>query len=503
MAHHHGRIWLRRSDRPVGKSPLRTVFVSSVQSEFKEERAAVRAYILGDRLLSAHFDVFTFEQAPAQERSPKRVYLDEVDRCGVYIGLFGTEYGFEDEQGVSPTEREFDRAVAKRKDRLIFIKDNTREGRSPKMAALVAKAEAQVVRRSFTAVQDLTGQIYSSLVNILERDGLISSRPFDARIAKLKVKDVDGALVDDFVGRASDAGKLRLKRGAKTADVLKHLNMLDGNGATNAAVLLFTQAPAGLIPGARVTCMHFPGVEPIRPALGQAVFEGSLFSQIDDTIEFIMTRLARSAGARDDGAQLQATFEIPRSAVAEAVVNALAHREYASNAPMQAFIFMDRVEIRNPGELPRSLTPDQLKRAHPSIPHNPLLVDGLYRGGYVDRAGTGTLDMLSKCRDAGLSEPEFFQDGDQWVVRLWRDWANEETLRGLGLSARQVIGIMAARVERRTTTKGYMAATGTTRATAKRDLDGLVDLGMLELTGAGRGAAYVFVRKWLNNGSKA
>jgi hypothetical protein len=48
-----------------------------------------------------------------------------------------------------------------------------------------------------------------------------------------------------------------------------------------------------------------------------------------------------------------------------------------------------------------------------------------------------------------------------------------------------------------------MAATGTTRATAKRDLDGLVGLGMLELVGAGRGAAYAFVRKWLKNGSKA
>lgn len=492
--------------RPLGRCsdiPVRTVFVSSVQSEFKEERAAIRAYILGDRLLSSHFDVFIFEQAPAQDRSPKRVYLDEVDRCSVYIGLFGAEYGYEDKDGISPTEREFDRAVAKRKDRLIFIKEDTRESRAPKMAALVSKAEAQVVRRTFTAVQDLSGQIYSSLVHILERDGLISSRPFDARISTLKAKQIDGGIVDEFVTRASDAGKLRLKRGAKAADVLKHLNMLDTTGVSNAAVLLFTQSPAAVIPGARVACMHFPGAEAVRPALAQTVFEGSLFAQIDDTVEFVMSRIARAAGTREGGAQVQATFEIPQGAVAEAVVNALAHRDYSSNAPTQVFLFMDRIEIRNQGELPRSLTPDQLKRVHPSIPHNPLLVDGLYRAGYVDRAGTGTLDMLSKCRDAGLGEPQFFQDGDQWVVRLWRDWANEDTLKRLGLSARQIVGIVAARAERRITTMAYMAATGTTRATAKRDLDGLVGLGMLELVGSGRGAAYVFVRKWLKNGSKA
>lgn len=167
---------------------MKKIFVSSVQSEFKSERLAILDYIKGDRLLSSHFEVFIFEQAPAQNLSPKRLYLDEVDRCRVYVGLFGAGYGHEDKFGISPTELEFDRAVEKRKDRLIFIKEGTAEARAPKMAALVEKAERQIIRRTFTAVQDLTGQLYSSLVHILERDGLISSRPFDARIASIKTR---------------------------------------------------------------------------------------------------------------------------------------------------------------------------------------------------------------------------------------------------------------------------------------------------------------------------
>ena len=118
------------------------------------------------------------------------------------------------------------------------------------------------------------------------------------------------------------------------------------------------------------------------------------------------------------------TPELPKAAVTEALVNALAHRDYSSAAPVQVRLFADRLEVSNPGELPRSLTPEHLKRTHPSIPANPLLSEVLFLMGYIDRAGTGTLDMLAKCRDAKLPEPDFFQDGDHWVVRIWRDSAD-------------------------------------------------------------------------------
>jgi len=50
-------------------------------------------------------EVFLFEDLPAQDRRADQVYLDEVRRCNVYLGLFGNEYGVEGPEGVSPTER--------------------------------------------------------------------------------------------------------------------------------------------------------------------------------------------------------------------------------------------------------------------------------------------------------------------------------------------------------------------------------------------------------------
>ena len=90
-------------------TPLR-IFLSSVQKEFAAERAALRDYLRGDALMRRFFEVFLFEEVPAADRRADALYLDEVDRCDLFIALFGDDYGFEDAEGVSPTQREFARA---------------------------------------------------------------------------------------------------------------------------------------------------------------------------------------------------------------------------------------------------------------------------------------------------------------------------------------------------------------------------------------------------------
>ena len=66
--------------------------------------------------------MFLFEDVSASDRRPDELYLDEVERCDLYVGLFGSHYGTEDEEGLSPTEREFDRATTLGAHRLIFVK---------------------------------------------------------------------------------------------------------------------------------------------------------------------------------------------------------------------------------------------------------------------------------------------------------------------------------------------------------------------------------------------
>ena len=129
-------------------TPIR-IFISSVQPEFAGERKQLRDYLRGDPLMRRFFEVFLFEDVPASDRRPDEVYLDEVERCEIYVGLFGTDYGFEDANGISPTEREFDRATELEKHRLVFLRSVEAGERHPKMRALIGRAQAGLVRRRF------------------------------------------------------------------------------------------------------------------------------------------------------------------------------------------------------------------------------------------------------------------------------------------------------------------------------------------------------------------
>ena len=88
------------------------IFISSVQKEFAEERRLLKRYIAKNPAYRRLFDTFVFEEdVVAADRRTDEVYLDELRQCDVYIGLVGNEYGFEDSEGVSPTEREYDEAT--------------------------------------------------------------------------------------------------------------------------------------------------------------------------------------------------------------------------------------------------------------------------------------------------------------------------------------------------------------------------------------------------------
>ena len=78
------------------------IFISSVQREFAKERKLLAEYIRKDAILGKFFEVFVFEEVPAQERSASDVYLREVDACDIYLGILGAEYGTTD--GITVSE---------------------------------------------------------------------------------------------------------------------------------------------------------------------------------------------------------------------------------------------------------------------------------------------------------------------------------------------------------------------------------------------------------------
>lgn len=75
------------------------IFISSVQSEFAEERAMLCHYIRTDALLGKFFEPFIFEEVPANEFPTSHVSLREVEMCDIYLGLYGNYMGMKTKKG--------------------------------------------------------------------------------------------------------------------------------------------------------------------------------------------------------------------------------------------------------------------------------------------------------------------------------------------------------------------------------------------------------------------
>src|SRR5262249_24464020 len=151
---------------------------------------------------------------------------------------------------------------------------------------------------------------------------------------------------------------------------------------------------------AQIKCVHCHGTEYQRPFASLQVYGGDLFEQADHAKDFVLSKIAHAVGTREKGMQAPRRYELPPDAVVEAIVNALAHRDYHSNASVEGRLFADRLEIWNPGALPGTLTLDDLRGDHASIPYNPLIAESLYLAGYIERVGSGTQAMIRLCAEA-------------------------------------------------------------------------------------------------------
>ncbi|MBU0765929.1 MAG: DUF4062 domain-containing protein, partial [Bacteroidetes bacterium] len=398
------------------------IFISSVQSEFAEERAMLFRYLKSDALFGCFFEPFLFEKIPANEHSALQVYLAEVEKCDIYLGILGNAYGYEDEEGISPTEREYDKATRLHKSRLIFIKSIDEEKRHSKESVFIKKVEQDIVRKTFTNIDELRTSVYASLIRYLAEKEIIRMVPFDAsKDNGATLNDLDEGKMQNFIRIAHAKRGFPLPENTSPHRLLKHLDLIgDDERLANAAILLFGKKPQKYFLTSEVKCVQFYGDVVEKPLPAYQIYRGDVFELADQATSFVMSRINAWVGTRAEGetSKIPTRYELPLAAVKEAIVNAIAHRDYASNGSVQVMLFRNRLEVWNPGSLPYGLTIQKLNEPHKSFPSNPLLADPMYLEGYVEKVGTGTEDIVRQCLAYGLKRPEFVQEEDFKVI-IW------------------------------------------------------------------------------------
>ena len=196
--------------------------------------------------------------------------------------------------------------------------------------------------------------------------------------------------------------------------LLQKLHLISNTHLTRASVLLFHANPEKYIGGAYIKVGSFNEQSEL---ISHDEIHGSIFSQIEETID-ILTKKYLKTNLFFDKINRTESLNYPIRALREAIINAIAHKNYQSNNPIQIKVFENKIQIFNEGSLPKDWTMEQFIGNHPSKPANPKIANVLYRVGYIEAWGTGISTILRECHKNGLPLPSFDFDFGGLTVEL-------------------------------------------------------------------------------------
>ena len=137
---------------------------------------------------------------------------------------------------------------------------------------------------------------------------------------------------------------------------------------------------------------------------------------IEEAIAFVQKHALH--GAEIGAVHRRERWNLPPVAVREAVINAVAHADYAQRgAPIRVSVFDDRLEVENPGLLPFGLTVEDLHRGISKL-RNRVIGRVFHALGLIEQWGSGVQRMTAACRDAGLPAPVFEEVGTRFRVTV-------------------------------------------------------------------------------------
>jgi len=341
--------------------------------------------------------------------------------------------------------------------------------------------------RSGSTKQELKGTALDKF--LLQKKG---KRWDGVPVPKVTVKDLKHDSFEFFRKRAFKSQRIEEDILTDTNELLiENLQLKENEFLKRAAILLFHSNPENFVTGAYIKIGYFETDDDLK---FQNEIHGNLFEQIEKAMDLLFTKYIKAAISYE-GINRVETYEYPRDAVREALLNAIAHKDYSGGVPIQISVYSDKIIIWNEGHLPENWTVKNLLEKHASRPYNPDIANTLFRSGYIESWGRGTIKMIRECKQAGIPEPIFKYDSSDISIEFRKDIYNEKHLKTLNLSDRQVKAILFVKDKGKITNSDYQTLNDVSKATATRDLTELTETHkILKRTGdIGVGTNYILI----------
>ncbi|HEX6902624.1 MAG TPA: helix-turn-helix domain-containing protein [Thermoanaerobaculia bacterium] len=500
------------------------VFVSSVQKELEDERLIVQNLINTDPFLSRHCIPVLYELEPASPYRAVEDCLRSLDDCQVYLLMVGVEYGSR-VGDLSITHAEFRQAKENRLPVLAFIRGDRSVKREEGTAMLLAELDGDGTKyKRFGNVIDLQREVRAALVKLLKDEHQITSTHEQDEVARQTIeatstfesqpltrvpwKALDHSVARSLLGTAEgrspdDLAADELLAGATLWGLVWHDAASGEHYATAAGIVLLAKDPSAVFPQCRILADAYRGTAANGDPIDHVDIRGPMPAAIDRAIAFIDRNTRHPM--KVIGLNRVRLDEYPVEALREALVNAVAHRQYEdAGRKILLEVFADRVVISSPGLPPAPITLVNLRQGkYRPCSRNPVLAQCLSYFHRIEERGSGFRRMRDRMLDHGLDQPVISADTGYFQVtfpgpaddldhiRIPESRLRVNSALEAHLSERQR-KILAHALESGSVTTGWcIEALGVARDTAHRDLLGLLELNLLIRKGSGRGTEYI------------
>jgi len=369
----------------------------------------------------------------------------------------------------------------------IIVDVNLQENPNGNLIEIIVEAypypvnyKGQYHYRSGSTKQELKGAALDKFM--LQKKG---KRWDGVPVPNITTQDLKSDTFDFFRKKAVKAQRIDEEVLSDTNDhLIENLQLKENDYIKRAAILLFHPNPEKFVTGAYIKIGYFLSDENLK---FQDEVHGNIFEQVEKTMDLLFSKYINSSISYE-GLNRVEKYEYPKDAVREALLNAVSHKDYSEGVPVQISVYQDKIIFWNEGKLPENWTIEKLLTKHPSKPFNPDIANALFRSGYIESWGRGTIKMINECVQFGIPKPIYFYDMSGFWVEFRKENLNPEYLKNLGLNERQINAIKHLKNKGKITNSDYQTIFKVSRNTASRDLTDLVDKGLLKassIKGAG------------------
>jgi len=329
-------------------------------------------------------------------------------------------------------------------------------------------------------------------------------------VKKASIEDLDQAALESYFSRLKQSQRglwQRLRMDEKDlVERLLALEILGRDGdllhPTLAGLLAFGTWPQKYYPSLMITLVRYISTDRSQKGprgerfMDNAQFDGRLEEMVDEAVGRCLMNMRQSTLI--EGILHRNIPEYPEEAVREALINAIAHRDYSSyvlGSHVRIEMFADRLEIMTPGGLFGPVNEANLERTQST--RNQLLIRILSEIGLVENRGSGIEAMLTALREAHLTPPRFQDTRTYFTVTFSNQtlldpetvaWLN--SYASLPINPHQRTALAYLHRHEQITNPEYCRLINVDSLMATRELRGLVDVGVISMHGTRRWAYY-------------